>query len=130
MQEDHATRTVELLNAVLAGIDVGATVQEPSGRLIYANATAAEILGFATPAELVAASGPEVMERFEAFSPDGTPCRRATTPGGNSRGLGLGLYITQQIVTAHGGTIEVDSHADRGTTVSVILPVRIEQPTS
>jgi signal transduction histidine kinase len=36
-------------------------------------------------------------------------------------GLGLGLYIVEQIATAHGGSIEVDSAGDR-TTFRVALP--------
>ncbi|HKU36549.1 MAG TPA: PAS domain S-box protein, partial [Polyangiales bacterium] len=38
-----------------------------------------------------------------------------------SSGLGLGLYITQQIALAHGGTIEVESNAHSGTRFSVRL---------
>jgi len=46
-------------------------------------------------------------------------------PGGNrSRGLGLGLYIVKQIVTAHGGTIAVESSGALGTTFIVRLPRR------
>jgi signal transduction histidine kinase/DNA-binding response OmpR family regulator len=44
--------------------------------------------------------------------------------GGNEHrgGLGLGLYIVREIVTAHGGTIEVASSA-AGTTFRVALPI-------
>lgn len=48
------------------------------------------------------------------------PFRRAAAHGG--RGLGLGLYIAQLIVHAHGGTLTVDSSAERGTTFVVLLP--------
>ena len=37
-------------------------------------------------------------------------------------GLGLGLYITKQLVEAHGGTISVESSLGEGSTFSVALP--------
>jgi PAS domain S-box-containing protein len=51
------------------------------------------------------------------------PFRRARDKSEvNADGLGLGLYIAQQIVRAHGGTISVDSSPARGTTFAVALP--------
>ena len=49
------------------------------------------------------------------------PFRRTEQRAERARGLGLGLYITRQIVLAHGGGIDVAS-AGAGTTFTVTLP--------
>jgi signal transduction histidine kinase len=51
-----------------------------------------------------------------------------TTPTGHSSNLGLGLYIAERIVTAHGGRISVDSSSEAGTTFTVSLPRRAPSP--
>jgi two-component system, OmpR family, sensor histidine kinase BaeS len=45
---------------------------------------------------------------------------RGTTPKG--QGSGLGLAIAHAIITAHGGTITIDSILGQGTTVTIQLP--------
>jgi len=44
------------------------------------------------------------------------------------KGTGLGLMIVQRIVRAHGGKIELESHAGRGATFRVWLPLYERQP--
>lgn len=44
------------------------------------------------------------------------------------QGLGLGLYIVKQIVQAHGGSVNVESRASRGTTFMVSLPTLPRPP--
>jgi len=48
------------------------------------------------------------------------PYRRATSSRG---GIGLGLYIVEQIARAHGGTVHVTSTAAHGTTFAVRIPM-------
>lgn len=45
-----------------------------------------------------------------------------------SAGLGLGLYIVRQIVSAHGGEVTADSSEAAGTTFAVRLPRRAAAP--
>jgi signal transduction histidine kinase len=62
---------------------------------------------------------PELMPRlFDPF-------RRGTTDvASRSRSVGLGLYISRELVRAHGGNIEVVSQRDTGTRFTVRLPHR------
>lgn len=48
------------------------------------------------------------------------PYRRATSSQG---GVGLGLYIVDQIARAHGGIVDVTSTAEAGTTFTIQLPI-------
>jgi PAS domain S-box-containing protein len=45
---------------------------------------------------------------------------------GSERSVGLGLYISKEIVTAHQGTIAVRSTAEEGTVFTVRLPRRLD----
>ncbi len=56
----------------------------------------------------------KLFERFERAAP-------LTSYGG----LGLGLFITRQIIEAHGGTIKVESNLGAGSTFTFELPLEI-----
>jgi signal transduction histidine kinase len=58
------------------------------------------------------------------FSPMSRHSRFASNDRDPGSGLGLGLYIAHEIVMAHGGKIEVESTAEKGTTFLVKLPVK------
>jgi signal transduction histidine kinase len=50
------------------------------------------------------------------------PFRGARRQTGRTEGLGLGLYIVQQIVLAHGGSVDVQSGNDNHTAFVVRIP--------
>ena len=58
--------------------------------------------------------GPDVREKvFDPFF----------STKGPTKGTGLGLSICYSIIKDHGGTIEIDSAQDRGTTFLIRIPV-------
>jgi PAS domain S-box-containing protein len=68
---------------------------------------------------------PDTMPRlFEPMTRGAGAGRGAKKTGS----LGLGLYIVQKIVLAHGGTIGVDSTLEQGTTFTVHLPRHPPRP--
>src|SRR3954469_25383221 len=38
-------------------------------------------------------------------------------------GSGMGLFITKSLIERHGGTLKIESHPDKGTTVRIALPI-------
>jgi signal transduction histidine kinase len=68
--------------------------------------------------------GPPISDeaRPRLFAPF---ARGAGAKANAGRSVGLGLYIAQRIVEAHGGTIGVTSSVGEGTTFRVTLPRRV-----
>jgi signal transduction histidine kinase len=56
---------------------------------------------------------PRVFDRFHHVNEPGIRGEAA---------LGLGLPLTRQFVEAHGGTVEIESEKDKGTTVTLTIP--------
>ena len=86
---------------------------------VNAQATPNEILvqiidqGIGIPAEAL----PHLFQKFYQINGSNTRTRG---------GLGIGLYITKQIVEAHGGQIRVESKLDEGSTFSFTLPLIVD----
>jgi signal transduction histidine kinase len=55
---------------------------------------------------------------FDPLTRGPASVQRRHTPGS----IGLGLYIVREIATSHGGSVELISTADAGTTAIVRLP--------
>jgi excisionase family DNA binding protein len=47
---------------------------------------------------------------------------------GHQSGMGLGLYISRQLVEAHGGEVRAEFPPDGGTSFTVRLPVNLDEP--
>jgi signal transduction histidine kinase len=94
-------------NAVKYGnsqpIRITLTPTEDSARLVVQDR------GIGIPEELQG----KIFERFER-----------AVEGDRISGLGLGLYISRQIVRAHGGEISVQSRMGEGSVFTVVLPCR------
>lgn len=57
------------------------------------------------------------------FNPMGRFSQRSVAEHGPAAGLGLGLFIASEIVTAHQGLIEVESGVETGTVFRVSVPL-------
>lgn len=60
------------------------------------------------------ADQPQVFNRFY---------RASNTHAANTSGLGIGLYLVNEVVTRHGGTVEVCSTAGEGSTFTIRFPL-------
>ncbi|HET7271789.1 MAG TPA: ATP-binding protein, partial [Rubrobacter sp.] len=69
------------LEAILRGAADGITAQDTTGRIIYANETAAQLTGFPSARALVEAPLEEVMAKFELLDEDGNPLPADRLPG-------------------------------------------------
>jgi signal transduction histidine kinase len=66
----------------------------------------------------------ELEAIFDPFHMLDTGNRRSTS------GVGLGLYVTKEIVTLHGGQIQVDSVPGQGSTFTILLPRQVANENS
>lgn len=130
LRDTHPQRTLE------AAIDIRGSVRCDRGRL---QQLVANLLGNAlshgsptAPVRFTASTEADavvlaVHNHGEPIPPHSlrqvfSPFWRRSTAGARD-GLGLGLFICAQIVSAHRGTLEVSSSADDGTRFVVRLPI-------
>jgi PAS domain S-box-containing protein len=82
--QEELRASSDRLSTIMRTVDEGIVMQAQSGELVYVNEAAARFVGFATTAEFMRASRPEVLAQFEIlddernpFPPEALPGRRA-----------------------------------------------------
>ncbi|HEU5208682.1 MAG TPA: sensor histidine kinase [Longimicrobiales bacterium] len=114
------------LRQALTNIVVNAVQHGEAGQPIAVEARGeAEIVSVAVHNKGAVIPGDQLDGIFNPLKDRRFPGRRSA-PRGPTDSLGLGLYIAERIVSAHGGYIEVESGPDTGTTFTVNVP-RAEQ---
>jgi PAS domain S-box-containing protein len=69
------------LDAILGNLGEAVTVQDQTGRLVFANTAAAKLLGSESVEELLATDPTELVNRFTSFHEDGSPIDPLRLPG-------------------------------------------------
>jgi PAS domain S-box-containing protein len=69
------------LSVILEGVADGITVQDRQGNLVYANETAAHLIGYNSAAELLSVPIREIMRKFELLDEEGSPYPPENLPG-------------------------------------------------
>ncbi|MDJ1169226.1 PAS domain S-box protein [Roseofilum sp. BLCC_M154] len=107
----------KLLRSILSNLLSNAIKYSPIGSDVQLRLTV-------EPQEIVF----EISDRGIGISPEDRdklfePFQRGQNVG-NIPGTGLGLVVTKKCVELQGGTLEVDSQLNLGTTLTVILPIK------
>jgi PAS domain S-box-containing protein len=116
----HACLDEKLLRSLLANLLSNAIKYSPSGGQIHC------FLKFELDCVQL-----QIRDRGVGISPDDR--QQLFEPfyrGKNVRqisGTGLGLVVVKKCVDLHGGSIEISSHLGKGTTATIVLPLKQEQ---
>jgi two-component system sensor histidine kinase BaeS len=104
------------LRQIFANLLTNAVKYSPGGGEIVVAVSRAEQGGLASVRDQGVGIPPDALPHvFDRFY-------RVRSTADRARGLGLGLYITQQLVGAHRGRISAASEPDRGSTFTIWLP--------
>jgi PAS domain S-box-containing protein len=79
--QEELRESRDQLEAVLRGVADGITAQDQSGRIIFANETAARLVGFSSASDLVHSPQDELMDRFDLSDEEGRPLPADRLPG-------------------------------------------------
>jgi phosphoserine phosphatase RsbU/P len=121
----HGFWDEERLAQVLSNVVANALQHSPPGTPVSVRLEGVESLQRVE----VHNAGPPIPEalRSRLFEPfHRAKCTAARPP--RTGGLGLGLYIVAQIIQAHGGTVEVSSTVEEGTSFVLLLPRSVPAP--
>ncbi len=108
---DEVSMRSTLINLMLNSIQAMAL----GGELIVSTAASEETLRLSIADTGCGMNEDQMKNVFEPFY---------TT---KSQGLGLGMSFASKIIEMHGGAVSVESHVNRGTSISIALPVEGEK---
>jgi len=107
-----------LMEEVLTNLIENAVKYSPEGgRITITGRNAGEEIRVAVADEGIGIPREDVEHIFERFR------RTDRSVVKKVKGIGLGLYICKSIIEAHGGRIEVESRADKGSQFTFTLPL-------
>jgi PAS domain S-box-containing protein len=78
---EELRRTRERLEGILGALSEAVTVNDAAGKVVYANAAAARLLGAESVDEVLAAEPGELAARFDITTEDGSPVAGTDFPG-------------------------------------------------
>jgi signal transduction histidine kinase len=107
----------DLLASVVENLLLNAWEAMPRGGRLSVRTETAELAGGAAAVRLAvedSGAGMDARQRERAFDDFFTT---------KAEGSGLGLPFARRVVEAHGGTVRLDGALDRGTTVTLLLPL-------
>ena len=107
---DNAALTRELrvaeeqLSTTLRTLAEAITINDASGRIVYANDAAVDLLRFDSAAEILDADPGEIMARFDVYDEQGEPVELADLPGERTRAgeTGVRPMLVRNVVRATG----------------------------
>jgi PAS domain S-box-containing protein len=83
------------LYSVFDGVQQGVTIQDKSGKLVYANVRGAQLTGFTTAKQLLSATPKEIFSKFTLLTESGNPMQASELPGRKTLQNGK---VTEKIV--------------------------------